>query len=168
MAESYGTSPPKYGRIDRLRGFLLLNPEPNPMTTHGSGTLTNLIRSRSTASLHTITRRPGSVAGRDSAAEEEGAQDTPQRRSFDAEDAWQAAPRRASLLNDPRMRSQRLIGNSNPRYRWHQYWKTEEELKQMKKPMYVKILFNLLPNISLQQLTTYSCTEESTTKEIIL
>jgi hypothetical protein len=40
------------------------------------------------------------------------------------------------VLNDPRMRSQRLIGNCNPRYRWHQYWKTEEELKQMKKPMY--------------------------------
>jgi hypothetical protein len=105
------------------------------MATHGSGTLTNLIRSRSTASLHTITRRPGSIAGRDT-ADDEGARDAPQQPSFDADDAWQAAPRRASVLNDPRMRSQRLIGNSNPRYRWHQYWKTEEELKQMKKPMY--------------------------------
>jgi hypothetical protein len=106
------------------------------MATHGSGTLTNLIRSRSTASLHTITRRPGSIVGRDTADDEEGARDAPQQLSFDADDAWQAAPRRASVLNDPRMRSQRLIGNSNPRYRWHQYWKTEEELKQMKKPMY--------------------------------
>ncbi|KAF2095279.1 hypothetical protein NA57DRAFT_68225 [Rhizodiscina lignyota] len=35
----------------------------------------------------------------------------------------------------PEMRSQRLIGNSNPRYRWEQYWKTEEELKAMKKPI---------------------------------
>jgi hypothetical protein len=35
------------------------------------------------------------------------------------------------------MRSMRLIGNSNPRYRWHQYWKSEEELKKMKTPMYV-------------------------------
>lgn len=107
------------------------------MTTHGSGTLSNLIRSRSTASLHTMTRRPGSIAGRDTAEDEEDARDAPPRRSFDADDAWQSTPRRASLLNDPRMRSQRLIGNSNPRYRWHQYWKTEEELKQMKKPMYV-------------------------------
>ena len=115
------------------------------MATHGSGTLTNLIRSRSTVSLHTMTRRPRSVAGHETADDEEGARDTPRHRSFDVDDAWQAAPRRASLLNDPRMRSQRLIGNSNPRYRWHQYWKTEEELKQMKKPMYVNILFNLFP-----------------------
>jgi hypothetical protein len=136
MAESHGTSPLIFGRIPRLRGFLPQNEEANPMATHGSGTLTNLIRSRSTASLHTITRRPGSIAGRDTADDEEGARDAPQQPSFDADDAWQAAPRRASVLNDPRMRSQRLIGNSNPRYRWHQYWKTEEELKQMKKPMY--------------------------------
>jgi divalent metal cation (Fe/Co/Zn/Cd) transporter len=41
----------------------------------------------------------------------------------------------ASVLNTPQMRSQRLIGNSNPRYRWERYFKTEEELKQMKKPI---------------------------------
>lgn len=41
----------------------------------------------------------------------------------------------ASILNTPEVRSQRLIGNSNPRYRWEQYYKTEEELKQMKKPL---------------------------------
>ncbi|KAF2158191.1 hypothetical protein K461DRAFT_219628 [Myriangium duriaei CBS 260.36] len=35
----------------------------------------------------------------------------------------------------PQMRSQRLIGNANPRYRWEQYWKSEEELKKMKKPI---------------------------------
>jgi hypothetical protein len=135
MAESYGTSLPNFGRIARLRGFPPQNEEANPMATHGSGTLTNLIRSRSTASLHTFTRRPGSIAGH-TADDEEGTRDAPQQPSFDADDAWQAAPRRASVLNDPHMRSQRLIGNSNPRYRWHQYWKTEEELKQMKKPMY--------------------------------
>src|SRR5277367_4509905 len=101
MAESYGTSPAKYGRIARLRGFLPLNEEPNLMATHGSGTLTNLIRSRSTASLHTIPRRPGSSAGRDATDDEEGARDTPRRRSFDADDTWQSASRRASVLNDP-------------------------------------------------------------------
>jgi hypothetical protein len=42
---------------------------------------------------------------------------------------------RAQILNTPQIRSQRLIGNSNPRYRWEQYWKTEEQLKKMKKPM---------------------------------
>ncbi|KAL9612879.1 MAG: hypothetical protein Q9167_002563 [Letrouitia subvulpina] len=35
----------------------------------------------------------------------------------------------------PQMRSQRLIGNSNPRYQWEKYYKTDEELKKMKKPI---------------------------------
>jgi hypothetical protein len=41
----------------------------------------------------------------------------------------------AITLMTPEMRSQRLIGNSNPRYQWEQYFKTDEELKKMKKPM---------------------------------
>ncbi|TKA73007.1 hypothetical protein B0A55_05201, partial [Friedmanniomyces simplex] len=41
----------------------------------------------------------------------------------------------ASVLMTPQMRSQRLIGNSNPRYRWEKYWKKEEELKKMPKPL---------------------------------
>ena len=41
----------------------------------------------------------------------------------------------AKLLNTPQMRSQRLIGHSNPRYEWGKYYKTDEELKQMKKPI---------------------------------
>ncbi|KAL9091889.1 MAG: hypothetical protein Q9165_004641 [Trypethelium subeluteriae] len=49
------------------------------------------------------------------------------------------AGRRASLaaaaLNTPQMRSQRLIGSSNPRYQWEQYFKTDEQLKKMKKPI---------------------------------
>jgi len=39
------------------------------------------------------------------------------------------------VLMSQQMRSMRLIGNSNPRYRWEQYWKTDEELKEMKKPI---------------------------------
>lgn len=39
------------------------------------------------------------------------------------------------ILMTPQMRSMRLIGNSNPRYKWQQYYKTEEEVKQMKKPI---------------------------------
>jgi hypothetical protein len=143
MAESYGTSPPKFGRIGKLRGFLPLNEEPNVMATHGSGTLTNLIRSRSTASLHAMTRRPVSFLGRDTADEEEGAQESLRRHSHDGDDMRPSNGRRESILNDPRMRSMRLIGNSNPRYRWHQYWKPEEELKKMKKPMYVKSQRNI-------------------------
>ena len=41
--------------------------------------------------------------------------------------------RRASVLMTPQMRSQRLIGSSNPRYRWEQYYRTDEELKKMNK-----------------------------------
>lgn len=39
------------------------------------------------------------------------------------------------ILKTPQMRSQRLIGKSNPRYRWERYYKSEEELKKMKKPI---------------------------------
>ena len=38
-------------------------------------------------------------------------------------------------LMTPQMRSQRLIGNSNPRYSWEQYYKTDDELAKMKKPL---------------------------------
>ncbi|KAH7386825.1 cation diffusion facilitator 10 [Phaeosphaeria sp. MPI-PUGE-AT-0046c] len=41
----------------------------------------------------------------------------------------------ASVLNTPQMRSQRLIGNSNPRYKWEKYYKSDEELGPMKKPI---------------------------------
>ncbi|MCJ1227390.1 hypothetical protein MMC12_004045 [Toensbergia leucococca] len=41
----------------------------------------------------------------------------------------------AHILMTPQMRSMRLIGNNNPRYKWEQYYKTEEELKTMKKPI---------------------------------
>lgn len=41
----------------------------------------------------------------------------------------------ASVLDTPHMRSQRLIGNSNPRYKWERYFKSDDELKTMKKPM---------------------------------
>ena len=46
-----------------------------------------------------------------------------------------ASEHAAKTLMTPQMRSQRLIGKSNPRYRWEQYYKTDEELKSMKKPI---------------------------------
>lgn len=39
----------------------------------------------------------------------------------------------AAALNTPQMRSQRLIGNSNPRYKWEKYFKNDEELGTYKK-----------------------------------
>lgn len=43
--------------------------------------------------------------------------------------------RLSQLLYGPGDRSMGLIGKSNPRYRWDKYWKPEEELKTMSKPM---------------------------------
>ena len=39
------------------------------------------------------------------------------------------------VLMTPQMRSMRLIGNSNPRYQWEKYYKSDDELKGMKKPV---------------------------------
>ncbi|KAI0404882.1 hypothetical protein F4802DRAFT_607274 [Xylaria palmicola] len=48
----------------------------------------------------------------------------------------QADERRLSqILHSDPVRSMRLIGNSNPRYRWERYWKTDEQLKALKKPL---------------------------------
>jgi hypothetical protein len=42
-----------------------------------------------------------------------------------------------AIFNAPGMRAMRLIGNSNPRYQWEQYWKSPEELAGMKKDVSV-------------------------------
>lgn len=39
------------------------------------------------------------------------------------------------ILQTPQMRSMRLLGYNNPRYRWHKYYRTEDELKKMRKPI---------------------------------
>lgn len=43
--------------------------------------------------------------------------------------------RLSGILNSDPVRSMRLIGNPNPRYRWERYWKTEEQLSTLKKPL---------------------------------
>ncbi|QPH00106.1 hypothetical protein C2857_003312 [Epichloe festucae Fl1] len=43
--------------------------------------------------------------------------------------------RLTQILQGPLARSMNLIGKSNPRYRWERYWKSEDELKTMKKPI---------------------------------
>lgn len=129
------SSPPKYGRIARLRGFLPLNAENDSvMNTHGSGALTNLLtRGTGSASISGLTRR--SSMNHESPVDEEA---VPRRSEDNNSNFAKNDERRLSaLLTAPQMRSMRLIGNSNPRYKWEQYWKTEEELKKMKKPMLV-------------------------------
>lgn len=141
-SDEYPDSPLPYGRIARLRGFLPLNSEePSPMATHGQGTLTSLIRTRSSSSLHK-SRRPSSFRERRDTYtaqddEESGPRLRRNSRGEETENTRTSDERRLSaVLNGPQMRSQRLIGNSNPRYRWEKYWKTEEELKNMTKPVY--------------------------------
>ncbi|EKD15600.1 cation diffusion facilitator 10 [Drepanopeziza brunnea f. sp. 'multigermtubi' MB_m1] len=126
-----------HGKIHRPRGFLPVGNEDgaSPMATHGQGTLASLIKSRSNQSLPAMLRKPASLRARDPADEEE-AGETLSRELDDSDDFMSTDERRLSLiLNGPQMRSQRLIGNSNPRYRWERYWRTEEELKGMSKPI---------------------------------
>jgi len=89
------------------------------MAVHGTGALVSLIKSRSSQSLHTMHRRPSSVVrGRESMDDEE-AGERRSREYDDGDDFKSIDERRLSLiLNGPQMRSQRLIGNSNPRYKW--------------------------------------------------
>jgi hypothetical protein len=136
-SEEYGT-PPKFGRIAQLRGFLPLNSEDSsPMTTHGNGTLSALIRSRSNSSLQTLHRRLSVFRGDDEETATPGRLGAPEAETDDF--FRRNDERRLSLvLHGPQVRSQRLIGNSNPRYRWERYWKTEEQLKPMRKPMYAR------------------------------
>ena len=144
-ADDFSDSPPQYGRIAKLRGYLPLSEDASPMATHGSGTLTSLIKSRSTTSMQTLARRPSSLRGGKDTSEpdlEESAfgQSLSRRITRDVEgDEFRRSEERrmSAVLLGPQMRSQRLIGSSNPRYRWERYWKTEEELQAMKKPMYV-------------------------------
>ena len=43
--------------------------------------------------------------------------------------------RLTQILQGPLARSMNLIGKSNPRYRWDRYWKHQDELSLMDKPM---------------------------------
>ncbi|KAK1828207.1 hypothetical protein QBC39DRAFT_156294 [Podospora conica] len=96
----------------RSYSFLRLQGEP-PLAPKGHGALASLIRERSVAI-------PEDVAGESDAIGDDG------RRS---------ERRISAVLNAPNMRSLRLIGNSNPRYRWERYWTTEDKLKTMRKPI---------------------------------
>jgi hypothetical protein len=109
-------SSPAAARAAVPRGsFLLLQDEP-PLAPRGHGALTSLIRHRG---------REDDGGGGD------GVEDELPRRD---------ERRMSALLNSSHMRSMRLIGNSNPRYRWERYWKTEAELAAMPKHMFVRRL----------------------------
>lgn len=146
-------------RIAALKDFLPLSYDEAARNRPTSG----MVLSRSTTSLAALKKR-GSFLSSNRRRSSAGAEDLPTRHSQDsARDSEGDVPenqsrvlsssvarwgggddqreelRRMSIpasLVTPQMRSQRLIGeNPNPRYKWEQYWKSEEELKKMKKPI---------------------------------
>ena len=106
------------------------------LASKGHGALTTLIRNRSHASLQ-------SPAWKGYHDEEEAVPSGPfpdwtafrHRNSTDGDDDDRhslAEERRLNaLLTGPQMRSMRLIGSTNPRYKWESYWKTADQLKEM-------------------------------------
>ncbi|CAK7204670.1 hypothetical protein SEUCBS139899_007429 [Sporothrix eucalyptigena] len=110
------------------QGSSLLHEE--PYTPRGSS-LASLMRRRSSSNLHGYGREDEEAATgaltpvlgrRDTFSDEE---DT--RRLHDER-------RLSAILNNPQMRSMRLIGRAK-RYRWERYWKTEEQLRAMTQPL---------------------------------
>ncbi|RMJ08020.1 hypothetical protein BHE90_006734 [Fusarium euwallaceae] len=127
------------------RPSLLSNDEShNPLGTR-SGHLQSLIRSRSTQSMQSVA---GSLHSHHShhshpttpfwmgPDDEETALLHVRPHDNDELGRLLSDERRLTqLLNGPQNRSAKLIGRSNPRYRWEQYWKPEEELASMSKPL---------------------------------
>ncbi|KAJ4353710.1 uncharacterized protein N0V89_005440 [Didymosphaeria variabile] len=121
-------------RLAGAKGYLPLAGEGSPAAlSTRSGQLQNLISHG--------TRRPSTLRSSRSGKERRGSFSSDDgdleefKHSLIAQDL--ASERRASIgahaLHTPQMRSQRLIGNSNPRYKWERYFKTEAELKEYKK-----------------------------------
>lgn len=128
------TSHPRPGSV-RRSSFALQQDDSFPISAKGHGALATLIRNRSHASLHRGALSHWSLGADD---EEAGVPDWPalRVRDDDDDDVRRSEERRMSaILNGPQMRSMRLIGQSNPRYKWERYWKTAEDLNQMQKKM---------------------------------
>ncbi|KAF2484693.1 hypothetical protein BDY17DRAFT_296146 [Neohortaea acidophila] len=144
------------GRVAQIRDFLNSSSDDSPISARGHA-FPGLMGSRSTSNLAALRTRSWVNRRKNSIGEEHGAVHHPIRRTSDSDEDlpelqsrvltsavshWGGGDREeirrqsvpASLVA-PQMRSQRLIGNTNPRYRWEQYWKTDEELKKMKKPI---------------------------------
>ncbi|KAI9739609.1 MAG: hypothetical protein M1834_006327 [Cirrosporium novae-zelandiae] len=103
--------------------------------------LPQIIQNRSATNLMHLTHaslgRRQSIQKRASDEEEGLALSASEARSYGDRDMTNGEISRNTstpeFLSNPQMRSMRLIGNSNPRYQWAKYYKSEEELKKMKK-----------------------------------
>ncbi|KAH7257252.1 hypothetical protein BKA59DRAFT_101625 [Fusarium tricinctum] len=129
-------TPSKHGSHGQLRrpSFLSNDDSHNPLGTR-SGHLQSLIRNRSAQSVHSLSSSLPTHSGpfwMGPDDEETGLI----RHDNDELGRLLADERRLTqLLHGPQNRSAGLIGRSNPRYRWEQYWKPEEELSAMPKPL---------------------------------
>ncbi|KAI5466731.1 hypothetical protein BGZ63DRAFT_418487 [Mariannaea sp. PMI_226] len=120
------------------RPSLLGDESHNPLGTR-SGALQSLIRSRSAQSIQSLAGSHSSYSYQ-KAAFWPGPEDEElgHGRSQDQDDLSRllADERRLTqLLNGPQNRSLKLIGRSNPRYRWAQYWTREDQLEAMSTPL---------------------------------
>ncbi|KAH6604770.1 cation diffusion facilitator 10 [Trichoderma cornu-damae] len=99
--------------------------------------LTSLIRTRSYQSLITSPRSTTPVLRHVVDDEEVGPMRNSRMRNEDEdiERLLRDERRLTQILHGPQARSLKLIGRSNPRYRWEQYWKTEQQLSAMRKPI---------------------------------
>ncbi|KAI1113601.1 hypothetical protein F5Y14DRAFT_441711 [Nemania sp. NC0429] len=121
--------------LDQRRSPWLSN-SPSPRRQDSQGALTQLL-SRSQSFYNYGSSRRGAIL------DDEEARLVPSSSSHafahDLDDEHrrsQANERRLSeILNSDPIRSMRLIGDPNPRYRWERYWKTEEQLRSLKKPL---------------------------------
>lgn len=105
-----------------------------------TGTLTSMMRSRSQQSLNTSWHGGHGVRHSHgfSSDDEESGRGRARARPGDDDDIERLLrdeTRLSQILGGPQNRSMNLIGKSNPRYRWERYWKSEDELLNMKKPM---------------------------------
>ena len=162
---SHGGGPPRSYRIAELKGFLPLSNDgsltgralPSLIQSRSSTNINELKNSLARTNTYSGTSLSGKrpFGRRRSSASEERplssaeSRDGPNHQDLEAGRRMSHYPtwasehgdderkddRRMSVLHTPQMRSQRLIGNSNPRYRWGQYWKTEEELNDLPKPL---------------------------------
>ncbi|KAI1414817.1 hypothetical protein F5Y13DRAFT_158367 [Hypoxylon sp. FL1857] len=132
------SSDPRRGFI---KGSFLLSRDdsPPPISPRGHGALTQLLKSRSYGSLHNYgSTWRGAIPNLPDDEESALLPASYSRSESDDEEhrRSQVDERRLNqLLNSTPMRSMRLIGNSNPRYKWSRYWKTEEQLSAMRKPV---------------------------------
>ncbi|TQS39068.1 hypothetical protein Golomagni_00413 [Golovinomyces magnicellulatus] len=127
-------SPPR--RLCCPRGIFPNSTEDvSPMATHGQGTLANLIKSRP-CTRHGSDHFQNYFQRRSLTYGEEAYTVVCINRDEPHHEFRGSGERRLeTMLHGPQIRSQRLIGQSNSRYKWEEYWKTKEELNNFRKPI---------------------------------